>query len=239
MSFMIAPQQYLAKVSEHFSINDKYDSFKFELIKPNLLEFVAGQYVSIEVGEGLRRSYSIVNQPSIDHLVELCVDILPQGKGTSYLKNLKPGDEVKFLAPLGLFKVESAADKEEKLLFMATGCGIAPVKSMLFDLLEDKQDKREIRLFWGLRYVEEMFWEEKFRQLEEYYPNFKVQIVLSKPPERWPMEAGHITDLVKRNISWDKTWGVYLCGSRDMVEEGKQLVETMGVLKDQIHFEKF
>ena len=35
----------------------------------------------------------------------------------TYLKNLKPGDEIKFLAPLGRFILE----QEKKLLFVATG----------------------------------------------------------------------------------------------------------------------
>ncbi|MFH0943263.1 MAG: FAD-binding oxidoreductase [Candidatus Beckwithbacteria bacterium] len=232
---MAAVQQYLAKVNEHFAYNEKYHCFKFELVKPALLEFLAGQYISIEVGEGLRRSYSIVNQPSVNHMVELCVDVLPDGKGTGYLKNLKPGDEVKFLAPLGIFK----AEQESKLLFMATGCGIAPIKSMLFDLLEDKKDTRQMVLVWGLRHAEEMFWEEELRRLEEYYKNFKLQIILSQPPEKWPLPAGHITDYIKTEMSLDKGWGIYLCGSREMVEEGKVLVESLGVPKEQIHFEKF
>ena len=233
------PQQFLAKVAEHIVINEKFRFVHLELIAPDRVEFVAGQYVSIDMGDGYRRSYSIASSPSDNHAVELCVDITPGRKGSHYFENLKPGDEVKFLAPLGQF-VMTDEDKarEKKLLFVATGSGITPLRSMILDLLEDKEDKRLIRLFWGLRFVKDMFWEEEFRLKHESFPNFHYKLMLSKPPLKWPLLAGYSTHEIEA-LELDHTWGVYLCGNPEMIVEVKESVIKKDVPESQVHFEKF
>lgn len=231
---MNQPQPFRAKVAEHYALNQKYHFLHLELIEPHLLEFQAGQYISLDIGGGERRAYSIASKPLNNHEVDICVDIMPGGKGTTFIKNLQPGDEIKFIGPLGRL----AMGNESKLLFVATGCGIAPIKSMVFELLEDKKDQREIWLFWGLRFVEDMFWEEDWRQINKSYPNFHYRLILSKPPEHWPLAAGHVNEEIEA-LSLDESWGVYLCGNKEMVEEVKELVVKKGVPENQIHFEKF
>lgn len=232
-------QRFKAKVAEHILINEKFQYLDIELVEPYRIEFQAGQYVSLDVG-GERRSYSIASPPAMNHAVEFCIDVTPAGKGSNYLKNLRPGDEVNFIGPLGQFVIaEEAKGVEEKLLFVATGSGIAPLRSMIVDLLEEKQDRRPMQLHWGLRHVKDMFWEEDFRQRQRYFNNFYFHLTLSKPPEYWPLCSGHVTECVKTEVKLGSDWGVYLCGNRQMVEDVSSLVEKMGVPKEQVHFEKF
>ena len=230
------PQQYIGKVGEHILINERFQYLHIELTEPHELEFQAGQYVSVDVGGGERRSYSIASAPSLKHAVELCVDITPGGKGSEYLKNLRPGSEVSFLAPLGVFVLKPG---EKKLLFVATGTGIAPLRSMILDLLRDKQDARPLWLYWGLRFVEDMFWEEEFRQMHEFFNNFNFHLTLSRPPNHWPLCNGYVTNCLKQELKLGAEWGVYLCGSKEMVADGSKLMIEMGVPKEQVHFEKF
>jgi ferredoxin-NADP reductase len=234
---MVKPQNYKAKVTEHLELNQKYHELRFEFVDPHLLEFAAGQYLSLAIGGGERRSYSIVSTPATNHAVNLCIDVEPGGKGSTYLKNLQPGDEVEFIAPLGQFTIDQSG-AEKKLLFVATGSGIAPFKSMIFDLLEDKKDTREIWLLWGLRRVEEMFWEDEWRQINEFYANFHYRLMISQPPGHWPLIAGRVNTELK-DVALNQDWGVYLCGSQEMIAEVSQIVQNRGVLKDRIHFEKF
>jgi Na+-transporting NADH:ubiquinone oxidoreductase subunit F len=231
---MPKPQYYQAKVAEHIELNQKYHSLRLELVKPNQLEFAAGQYISIAIGGGERRAYSIASTPATGHAVDLLVDIEPAGKGSTYMKNLQPGDPVEFLAPLGIFTVAA----EPKLLFVATGSGIAPFKSMIFDLLEDKKDQREIWLLWGLRKVEEMFWEEEWRQINEFYSNFHYRLMISKPPGLWPLVSGHV-DKELEDVKLNQNWGVYLCGNQAMIAEVEKIVQNKGVLPTNIHKEKY
>lgn len=230
----VKPQQFKGKVAEHILFNDKFQYLHIELLEPNKIEFSAGQYISVAIGGGERRAYSIASTPATKHAVDLLVDIEPSGKGSTYMKSLKPGDGVEFLAPLGRF----TAAAEPKLLFVATGSGIAPLKSMIFDLLEDKKDQREIWLLWGLRKVEEMFWEEEWRQINEYYPNFHYRLMISKPPGMWPLVSGRVNkelDAVELNANW----GVYLCGNQEMIAQVSQIVQNRGVDINKIYKEKY
>jgi len=232
-------QQFKGKVSEHVLINEKFQYLHIELLEPHRIEFKAGQYISLDVG-GERRSYSIASAPQMNHAVEICVDVTPEGKGSTYLKNLRPGNEVSFMGPLGQFVVSEGSEAEEKkLLMVATGSGIAPIRSIILDLLEEKEDKRLIELHWGLRHVEDMFWEEDFRRLHKYYDNFHFHLTLSRPPKHWPLCDGYVTDCIKNEVELGSEWGVYLCGNKYMIEDGSKLVQEMGVSKEQVHFEKF
>lgn len=231
---MDQPQKFSAKVAEHVEHNQKYHSIKLELIDPHQLNFTPGQYISIAIGGGERRAYSIASTPALSHAVELLVDVEPGGKGTTFIKSLKPGDPVEFLAPLGMFAVKA----EPKLLFVATGSGIAPFKSMIFDLLEEKKDLREMWLLWGLRKVEEMFLEEEWRQVNEFYDNFHYRLLISRPPGMWPLVSGHV-DRELDEVKLTADWGVYLCGNQEMIAEVTQIVQNRGVLPENIHKEKY
>lgn len=237
---MMKPQQYKGKVSEHILINEKFQYLHIELIQPHQLEFKAGQYLSFDIGGGERRSYSIASNPAMNHAVEICVDVTPGGQGSEFFKRLRPGDEVSFLGPLGQFAMKPEDElKEKKLLFVATGSGIAPLRSMVLDLLENKKESRPIQLHWGLRHVKDMFWEEDFRIKHTYFDNFHFHLTLSKPPDHWPLCEGYVSDCVSDEIELDPDWGVYLCGSKVMIEEVSVLVKEKGVPQDQVHFEKF
>lgn len=232
---MTKPQQFTAKVAEHILINEAFQYLHMELLEPYLIEFQAGQFLSIDIGGGERRSYSIASVPSMSHAVEICVDVTPNGKGSSFLKALKPGDEVSFLAPMGSL----VAGNEEKLLLVATGSGIAPFRSIILDLLEEKKDKREMYLYWGLRNVVDMFWEEDFRRLSKFYSNFNFEMCLSQPPKLWPLNAGHVTEMIDEKMKLGSEWGVYLCGNQQMIEDVSQLASKKGVIKTRVYFEKF
>lgn len=94
--------------------------------------FLAGQYISLKVDDrGQRRSYSIASFPSQAE-IELLIDVSPMGIGSRYVLGLQPGDEVEALGPLGRFGING---KRGKKLFVATGCGIVPLRSMILEQL--------------------------------------------------------------------------------------------------------
>src|SRR3989344_4075178 len=100
-------QTFTARVSEYTQFSPRFQNIHLELVEPHRIEFVAGQYIMLKV-PGLvgGRQYSIASSPSMDHGIELLADIVPGGKGSTYLAALKPGDEVDFMAPAGAFVVK-------------------------------------------------------------------------------------------------------------------------------------
>jgi len=235
---MIPPKRAKAKLTNKLVLNEKYVLFDFEMTEPHLLEFQAGQYVSIQVSpRGDRRPYSICNAPSINHKFELLVDMEPMGLGVSYLDQLAFGQEVDILAPMGVFTLSDKAD-EQALVFVATGSGAAPFRSMLLELLQNQHDTREMILYVGLRHEHYMFWQDEFTELVEAFPNFHFHPVISKASDQWPLCKGRVTDCVSLHQQPENA-GYYLCGSQSMIEQVATMLAQKGVPATHVHHEKF
>ncbi|MEO8581939.1 MAG: FAD-binding oxidoreductase [Patescibacteria group bacterium] len=230
-----------AALSDRRQLTEKFVQLFFELKEPHTFQFQAGQYASLGFPDNpLRRPYSIASTPVEEHGFELLIDTTPQGIGTKYLMNLPLGGEATFLAPMGLFMLakDEQAKKEKALVFVATGSGIAPFRSMVTWLLQTQNDQREIWLYWGLRYEQDMFWEEDFQELTRAFPNFHFHVTLSKASEEWPLCKGHVTDCLSIH-ELPAEAGYYLCGSKPMIEETVALLATKGIPKESVHHEKF
>jgi len=202
---------------------------------PQAFSFAPGQFVSIILsinGEEIRRPYSIASKPYPESL-ELCIKILPQGKATPTINKLQVGDTLEMIGPMGHFILkESSYDKN--LIFIATGTGITPFRSMAAHLLETGF-KNKITLLVGYRYEEHALYEHEFTQLQKTYPHFSYQRILSRPTGN--QEKGHVQKLVEKNL--DLTAHYYICGLKEMVNQVKDLLLQKGIEQDQIFFEKY
>lgn len=244
----MAIQTFKSRVAEHSFLASKYQYVHLELVEPSRLDFQAGQYVMMKIpGVTGVRQYSIASAPSMGHALELLVDVIPGGLGSMYLAALSPGDEVEFMAPAGAFTLANSEARpasvgearDEKLLFVATGSGMAPVRSMLLDLLVDKKDKREMWLHWGLRYAEDIFWFDELSQMAEEYDNFTFDLTLSRPPEAWELCTGYVTQCLVEHHTDFSSIGAYVCGNRRMIDDVKTELLKKGVGGAQIHTEQF
>jgi NAD(P)H-flavin reductase len=220
-----------------------------EEIAPNILQlvvtadgaenFLGGQYYSFKVADKVNRSYSIASGPQQKD-IEFIVDITPGGPGSKFVEALKPGDEFSGMGAFGFFTLEktNTADSEEPLLFVATGTGIAPFRSMIIDLLENKKTTRPITLYFGLRYDDQTYYFEDFYKLAEKYPNFRFVPVISRPSEKWSGEVGHCqTSIMKQPVVENAK--VYICGRSETVVAMAQDLIDYGYPKERVHFEKF
>jgi ferredoxin-NADP reductase len=235
---MQPPQQCVAKLADKIQFNEKFVHYTFEFTQPATIQFEAGQYVSIQVSDrGDRRSYSICHSPEVTHGFELLVDITPQGLGTKFLESMKFGDTLKALAPLGRFTVP--IDPTEKaLVFIATGSGIAPFRSMIVDQLQLKNDQRPMTLYWGLRNETQLFWQDEFEELMRLYPNFKFHPVISQAGEMWSLCRGRVTDCLSVH-ELPAEAGYFLCGNAPMIHDVVELLAKKGVANEHVHHEKF
>lgn len=236
----VAPHPFKAKLQDKQILNDKYTLVTFELSDSHVLEFQAGQYLSLKVADtGERRAYSIFSSPAVGHAVELLIDVTPNGVGTHFLQSLELGAEVECLGPLGRFTIETApAIPEPALVLIATGSGLAPFNSMVLDLLQVKHDLRPIILYWGERYETDLCLEMEFTQLSQDFPQFSFHPVLSRPAQHWKLCAGHVTDCLNTHGIVEPA-GYYLCGGRLMIEDVTAVLTQGGVDKTSIHQERF
>lgn len=235
---LYTPKPYTARLADKRIYNPKFEQYSFELVSPNTLEFQAGQYVSFAVSDqGHRRSWSISSSPDVANRFEIVIDPAPMGIGTQFLQGLALGQEVQVLAPLGQFVIDESG-VEQAIVFVATGVGLTPFRSMILDLLQVKNDPREIILHWGLRHVEELIWQDEFTELSKHFPNFRFHPVISQAPQEWPLCRGRVTDCLSVH-ELPAGAGYYLCGNEKMIGDVTNLLATKGVPPERIHREKF
>lgn len=238
----VKPEKYLARVSDKFFVTDnhRFLYIKFELISPNRISFVAGQYVSLKINEeGERRSYSIGSTPDDNHGFHLLVEMVSEGKGSDFLKQIQLGQEIDVMAPLGKFSISDVSTN--KLLFVATGSGIVPLYAMINDLLINKHESRQMRLHWGMKSEVDLFWMDNFGRLAEDHPNFVFDIVLSRPSDEWDLCSGHVQDCLVRDFPNGELadWDGYVCGKQELVLDVCSKLEELGMLKSNIYHEKY
>ena len=210
-------------------------------LKPNQpLDFLAGQFISTIIpgagpgGRNLRRAYSIAsgsNRHRGHNHLELCIKIVANGKGSSYLYSLKVGDVFKGAAPYGDFVY--ATPPEKLAYFIATGTGIAPFRSMLQDGLTQKAN-----LLFGASWQNELLYDSEFKIFAQSLPQFQWIPCVSRE-KNWPGFKGRVTDFLRSNDSHIpfSHADFYLCGNGGMIAEVKEILLSKGVDKSNIHFE--
>ncbi len=215
--------------------------FEFEARDREELAFTPGQFVSVLEridSKEITRAYSIAS-PRGGNRFALCLNRVSNGIVSPYLFDLKPGDEVEMGEPLGYFTLRHPG---RRAVFIATGTGIAPFRSILLDHLP--RTSPEITLLFGVRYEAGLLYRGELEQLAERYRSFQFMPTISRPGEEWSGRIGrvqkHLDDaLALRNDDERVTIDVYVCGLEEMVDDVRAELKRRGFDRKQIIYEKY
>ena len=227
----------IAKLIESREIAPNVRHFVFETPEVDQLPFSPGQFVSFtEVlsGKKITRPYSIASAPEGNRF-ELCLNLVEEGLFSPFLFEMKPGDTVQTSAPLGYFVLRNPA---REAIFVATGTGIAPFRSMLHAHL-GRGEAKDITLIFGVRYEQTLLYRAEFEELERLHPNFHFWPTLSRPEPDWKGRTGHVQKHLLEAIGERRDLDVYICGLKLMVDDVRALLKGLGFDRKQIVFEKY
>jgi len=186
------------------------------LKEPGKITFKAGQFIQFEVPayeltpEPVYRAYSIASQPSRTGEIELEIRLVPNGICTTYVfKHLKEGDAVTINGPYGHFYLR---DSDARIICVAGGSGNAPIKSILYDMLE-KGIGRETVYFFGARTRRDLFLVDEMKGLETKLTDFTYIPSLSQPApgDDWQGETGRVTDARQHTPAVGFRGGRFVC----------------------------
>lgn len=91
------------------------------------------------------RPYTPISDPKDRGSLQLLVKHYPQGRASTYLHTLQPGDKLSIRGPLpGYAYTPSPAPRD--ILFVAGGAGITPIYSLAKAILNDPNEKTRIQL---------------------------------------------------------------------------------------------
>lgn len=217
-----------------------YDVIEVTFETAGPFTFTAGQFVTFKIADKTPpcfRAYSISSLPKNSNDFSTCVKVIPGGRGSNWLNSLKIGDRVEFLGPNGNLAFKTSQGKTA--IFIATGTGITPFKSMIKDELT-KGNSNKINLIFGLRYIKDIFYKEYFEELAKKYQNFTFEITLSRPEnDSWKGKVGRVTDILNKTTIDTRNTEFYICGLKDMIAEVTTILKNKGVPKNAINMEKY
>jgi len=231
------PQEFTLKVKEIIQRTYNVKSFRLALDAP--LEFKAGQFMKVMLGEGkeLEHYLSFSNSPTEIGFIEFTKKI-SESSFSKRLCGLDSGDEVKIQAPLGKFTLEG--NESAKIAFLSGGIGITPIRSMC-KYAADKNLGTDIILVYSNRTIKDIAFREDFNQMQKVYPKLKVVHVLCEIEPGFKCSVGHINaQVVKKEVPDYLMRKFYLCGPPAMVEAMRKiLAEELLLPKENIITENF
>jgi len=223
---------------------------RFWVEVPEVLPFKAGQFVTMDLPIAEKRlkrwrSYSIANAPDGSSLLEFCIVYLEGGAATTYLfEEAKLGTTIRFKGPSGTFVLPENIEKD--LVLICTGTGVAPFRSMLWDLYNQKKPHRNIHLIFGTRYAKGLLYHEEFEELVKKMPGFKYSVALSREEnlptsQYWEAYSGYVHQIYQKYYPKpDPNIDFHLCGWSNMIDDAvAKLIVEMGYDKSQIHYELY
>jgi CDP-4-dehydro-6-deoxyglucose reductase len=195
--------------------------------------FRAGQHVDIIARQGDRRSYSIASPATTPQRLSFDIRRIDGGVLSRYwFEQARPNDLLRLRGPLGTFWLRPAPAHD--LVFLATGTGIAPIRSMLEALpFDGPHAPRSVTLYWGNRSPEDFYWQPPANARWRFVP------VLSRPPADGPGARGHVQDVfLAQGPDLSRTL-VYACGSPSMIESARARLIEAGLDGRRFHADAF
>lgn len=235
---------YDSKVTKIVDETPTTKRFWVKVDEEETIDFKAGQFVTMDLPISEKRlkrwrSYSIANHPDGSNILEFCIVLLDGGAATTYLFNeVSVGSTIRFKGPSGTFVLPKELTTD--LVFICTGTGVAPFRSMIWDIYHQKKQHQKIHLIFGTRTKDGILYRDEFEELAKLLPNFSYSVALSREKD-WDGYKGYVHPIyleqykaVRQNIHF------YLCGWSNMIDDAvANLVVNLKYDKSQVHYELY
>jgi Na+-transporting NADH:ubiquinone oxidoreductase subunit F len=241
---LLSIREYTCKCTDIKDLTHDIKQFRFELIEPENIDYVPGQYIQLltpvyeKSSEEVYRAYSISSDPADKNAIELIIRLVPGGICTTYcFEYLKLGDEVKMNGPYGDFRL---SETDAPIVFIAGGSGMAPIKCILHHM-KNTGNKRKATYYFGANKVEELFLLDQMKAFESDLVDFTFVPVVASPAtdESWNGQTGLVTEAVQQDLKNASRSEAYLCGSAGLIEAAIEVLTELGMSEEAIFYDKF
>jgi len=203
----------------------------FVLVPEEDFSFRTGQFIELSVDGIGEAPFTPSSSPLVKEKIE--VTVMKTGYVTEYMHNLKPGGYMGIRGPYGRgYPVETFFGKE--VLILGGGCGLAPIRSLLY-ALESVSDKLEkVILCYGSKTPSDCIYKPLFSRLNQI-KKFEAYRTVDKPDKDWTESVGVVTGLLNRvKMNVEKSVAV-VCGPPVMMKFGTIRLLEMGYKDQQIY----
>jgi len=224
-------------VSVEFEVPDSF---------ANSFQFKQGQSLTMRTtlgGEEVRRTYSLCSSP-LDNRWKVAIKKVDGGLFSSFAnENLKEGDELDVMEPVGKFYTELNPTNKKNYLAFAAGSGITPVISIINTTLRTEPNSSFTLIYGNRSRSSIIFFEELEGLKNKYIDRFNFINILSR--ERTDstinfgrIDIGKLTELGKL-VDYKTMDEIFICGPEEMIFCIKNFLEQKEISEKKIHFELF
>jgi ferredoxin-NADP reductase len=211
--------------------------------------FLPGQWANLVLplpsGE-IKRAYSIASAPAEGSpSFEIAVTRVTDGPGSQYLHELPVGAELRAIGPQGLFTRLPAGElSAPPSLFVGTGTGVTPLRSMMRAALAAGA-REPLWLLFGARFEEDVLYRDEIEALVREHPNVRYEITLSRPGPSWAGRRGYVQEhlaeiLASLRESASAAPHAYVCGLDRMVSAVRESLRSVhGLDRKHVHTERY
>jgi len=197
----------LATIVKKTPMTIKETLFEIKLDDGSILNQVPGQFVQVSVFGVGEAPISVSSSPTQKGTFQLCVRKI--GSVTTGLHALNVGDKIGIRGPFGHgFDTEFLKGKD--LLFVAAGLGIAPLRSLLNYVLDNRADYGQVIVLYGCKEPRELLFGDEMVALEKRDDvEYKSTVDWCPENEVWGGNIGVITTLIPQvNFDPENTYAV-------------------------------
>jgi CDP-4-dehydro-6-deoxyglucose reductase len=226
--------------------SDDVAILQLQLPASERFQFLAGQYVEFLLKDNKRRAYSIASPPHQEGPIELHIRHLPGGLFTDALfgqgadgKSIKEKDILRFEGPQGSFFLRE--DTQKPIIFLASGTGFAPIKSILLHMRQKKID-RQVYFYWGGRRPKDLYMDSLCQEFASTIPRFHYIPVVSEaqPDDHWTGRTGFVHHAVMADFPDLSAFQVYACGAPIVIQSAQtDFLEQCGLPEDEFYADSF
>ena len=235
-------QTFTARLLRSTPLSEQTKHLEFEMKGVRHFGFAPGQWLSFKTtkddGEEITRAYSIASPPSADNRFALCLNRVQDGFMSNFLCDMKAGDELPCQGPFGDFILRPPL---RDTIFIATGTGVAPFRSMLHWLLADesRHQGKQLWLIFGNRCETDIYYRNEFQRLAAERANFRFLPTLSRGAQQWMGLRGYVQDHVPSIVQGRADMHAYICGLDKMIKANRELLKSLGWNRKAILYEKY
>jgi NAD(P)H-flavin reductase len=218
----------------------------FERVDGAPMLFEPGQFVSsvfpADDGAFVKRSYSLASSPDGSSRFELVVTHVTGGPGSTWLHGAALGTVLRFTGPQGVFTRPAVGGPPS--LMIATGTGVAPIRSMILAAIASGS-VAPIWLLLGVRHESDILYSEEFSALTRGNRHLRIEITLSQPTGYWTGRRGHVQEHVRELFPAlvavsDASPHAYVCGLERMVHAVRDVLRgELALPRSVVHGERY
>ncbi len=218
-----------AEVLDIITETSAIKTIRFNLKEP--IPFVAGQFIELTIPGVGEAPFTPSSRPSAKDIME--VTVMKVGKVTDKIHELKKGDRIGVRGPFGDgYPLDEFKGKE--LLVLGGGCGLAPIRSLMYELFDRSADFKKIFFRGGCKTSNDILYKD---EMEEWanLDSINFRLTVDRGDEQWKGPVGVVTTILD-DVDMDCSNGIAIvCGPPIMMKFGVTKLLDMGFKEHNIY----